>query len=421
MDSNFGPDFVQDVDTGRAGTWTMIYDQGFEIELGDYKFFAFFNFTQKGDDVTSNCGETFTGWYHRKGLLAPRFGCFRAKQIKGDPSVSKQHVYSVDNHKVVSARKNIVFEDNYDMIKTINSVQSSWVAGPATYIKTGTTMEDVRKMTGAKQVHKFRSEARKRHMAMMRPKQTAPVSSDLPKAFDWRNVDGVNYVSPVRDQGNCGSCYSFAATAMYEARLRVQSKRSRTTIFSPQDIVNCGPYSQGCDGGFAYLVSKYGEDYGIASELYIPYTGNQTQCTAKDYSKYARTYTSNYWYVGPDGTKAYYGATTEEGMMRNILEKGPIATSFEVYADFMHYKSGIYSHVAETDKFNAPDPKFVITNHVVLIVGWGEQNGVKYWIVKNSWSEKFGIDGYFWIKKGVDEVGIESEVSSVDIVADYNY
>lgn len=87
-----------------------------------------------------------------------------------------------------------------------------------------------------------------------------------------------------------------------------------------------------------------------------------------------------------------------------LYNGGPIAVSFEVYDDFMTYRGGIYQHTGLKDKFNP----FEITNHAVLAVGWGEEKGIPYWIVKNSWGKQWGEDGYFRIIRGKDECSIES-------------
>ena len=71
----------------------------------------------------------------------------------------------------------------------------------------------------------------------------------LPEEFDWRNVDGKDYLSPIRNQGNCGSCYAFATMAMFESRVRILTNNTKTPVFSTQDIVSCSEYSQGCEGG----------------------------------------------------------------------------------------------------------------------------------------------------------------------------
>ena len=96
----------------------------------------------------------------------------------------------------------------------------------------------------------------------------------------------------------------------------------------------------------------------------------------------------------------------EERMNLALYKNGPMSVSFEVYSDFMHYQGGVYQHTGLRDQFNP----FEITNHAVLLVGWGvdAESGLKYWTVKNSWGESWGEKGYFRIIRGVDEVSIES-------------
>ena len=96
-------------------------------------------------------------------------------------------------------------------------------------------------------------------------------------------------------------------------------------------------------------------------------------------------------------------------MMLALYKNGPIAVSFEVYNDFIHYKSGIYQHTKFADELNRFNP-FDLTNHVVLLVGYGQDpvSGLKYWVVENSWGERWGEDGFFRIIRGTDECGIES-------------
>ena len=81
-----------------------------------------------------------------------------------------------------------------------------------------------------------------------------------------------------------------------------------------------------------------------------------------------------------------------------------MAVAFEVYDDFFNYKGGIYQHTGLRDQVNP----FQLTNHAVTLVGYGEDNGVKFWTVKNSWGETWGESGYFRIRRGVDECAIES-------------
>lgn len=96
-------------------------------------------------------------------------------------------------------------------------------------------------------------------------------------------------------------------------------------------------------------------------------------------------------------------------MRINLVKNGPMAVAFEVYNDFMNYKSGVYHHTGLQDRFNP----FEITNHAVLLVGYGTDMRdpsmpQDYWLVKNSWGTGWGEEGYFRIRRGTDECSIES-------------
>jgi len=100
----------------------------------------------------------------------------------------------------------------------------------------------------------------------------------------------------------------------------------------------------------------------------------------------------------------FYGACNEDLMKLALVKNGPLSVAFEVYDDFMAYKGGIYYHTGLTSRFNP----FQLTNHAVLLVGYGEENNQKYWIVKNSWGTQWGEKGFFRIRRGVNECAIES-------------
>ncbi len=94
-------------------------------------------------------------------------------------------------------------------------------------------------------------------------------------------------------------------------------------------------------------------------------------------------------------------------MKISLVKNGPFAVAFEVYPDFFHYSGGVYKHTGLMDKYNP----FEETNHAVLLVGYGvdsSHSGTKYWIVRNSWGEGWGENGYFRIVRGEDECAIES-------------
>lgn len=279
------------------------------------------------------------------------------------------------------------------MIETINLQQKSWKATAYSWME-GMSHDSLMKMRGG-----IKSKIHSRPTVSPASNLVRRQAEFLPDSWDWRNVSGVNYVPAVRNQGACGSCYAFSATAMVESRIRVATKNDVAVTLSPQDIVSCSDYSQGCEGGFPYLIGgKYAQDFGMVAEECNPYIGKDSTCSEKSCS---RTFVAKYRYVG-----GFYGACNEESMKLSLVQSGPMSVSFEVYPDFMHYSSGVYHHSGLLDKFNP----FELTNHAVLLVGYGTDEETKedYWLVKNSWGTKWGEDGYFRILRGHDECGIES-------------
>jgi len=369
----------------NRGTWTMIYNQGFEIKVAGRSYFAFSMYQKTGTKVVSYCGKTLSGW--SRDVTVRNWACYRA--VKATPVDPKVEVLPLRDTLMSQS-----YKYNKQFVSQINELQDSWVATVYPHYEEKTLHDHTRRNGG--KASSFLGLARAASSNVMRRLQDAM----LPQAWDWRNVSGVNYVSPVRSQGNCGSCYAFASMAALESRVRILTNNEQKPVFSPQDIVGCTKLAQGCDGGFPYLIAgRYGQDQGAVLEECSPYEGKNDVCRTD--SNCLRHYVSNYRYVG-----GYYGACNEMEMKAALVKGGPVVIGFEVYPDFMHYKGGVYHYTGLTDKFNPLE----LTNHAVTLVGYGvdDVTGEKFWTVKNSWGTQWGEDGFFRIRRGNDECAIES-------------
>jgi cathepsin B len=204
----------------------------------------------------------------------------------------------------------------------------------------------------------------------------------------------------VKDQKGCGSCYAFAAAGALSARMCANSGGQYNVDISPQQMVSCNGVD-GCSGGNA--IESYEQMYtaGRVSEWCMPYQG-------KDVSSGGPKCAAD---ACPNGLeflaeKDSLGVISDnvEAIQAEILKNGPVFAAFWVYSDFMYYQSGVYKlsdKAKEAGKTGA---------HAVMMLGWGtdEATGEDYWLLQNSWSDKWGDDGLFKMRRGTDECSIES-------------
>lgn len=195
---------------------------------------------------------------------------------------------------------------------------------------------------------------------------------NAPESLDWRDK---NVVNQIKDQGECGSCWAFSATQAQESAWAL--KKNELLILSEQNLVDCVTKCYGCDGGWSYaaydhvIASQSGQ---FALESDYPYKGVNQKCTY-DSSK-GVSHIEKYVYVEMGN---------ERGLFDKVATYGPASIAIVVTNSFMLYSSGI---------FNDPSCTQSPTNHAVGCVGYGTENGIDYWIVRNSWGKSWGEEGY---------------------------
>ncbi|KAL3884397.1 hypothetical protein ACJMK2_024536 [Sinanodonta woodiana] len=201
------------------------------------------------------------------------------------------------------------------------------------------------------------------------------------REVDWRRK---GYVTPVKDQGSCGSCYAFAATGALEGQHF--RKTGKLVSLSEQNIVDCSfkEYNRGCHGGrrnwsFTYIKNNKGID----TEEAYPYEERVGPCRFRR-SKVGAT----------DRGYVDLPKNDEIALRHAVATIGPISVAIDAGShDFRFYDHGIF------DNPNCSNTKI---NHAVLVVGYGTRDGLDYWIVKNSWGREWGEKGYILMSRNND-------------------
>jgi cathepsin X len=256
-------------------------------------------------------------------------------------------------------------------------------------------------------------------------------ASDLPEAWDWRNINGVNYCSKVMTQQNpavCGSCWAEAATGAISDRYAIATQNKLRVQLAPQSLLNFNERTSGgsCNGGSDYVAYRFMHKYGLVDDTCAPFQGlnwlhgfevaAMTEVEdVRNHQCYICTWSGICTYVSSDKARLYgvdeYGTAKGVAEMKaEIYARGPISCSLNSEApEFDKYRGGIIS-CADSKH---PDCHSKETDHVIVIAGWGvdKKTGTEYWVGRNSYGSQWGEGaggGWFRIRLGVDELGLES-------------
>uniref|UniRef100_A0A1D1YUN4 Vignain n=1 Tax=Anthurium amnicola TaxID=1678845 RepID=A0A1D1YUN4_9ARAE len=202
--------------------------------------------------------------------------------------------------------------------------------------------------------------------------------ADVPPSVDWRQKGAV---TPVKNQGQCGSCWAFSTVVAVEGINQIKTKK--LISLSEQELIDCDTGdNQGCNGGLMdYAFEFIKNNGGITTESNYPYTAADGTCDAVKVNSHV---------VVIDGHEDV-PANDEDALMNSVAQQ-PVSVAIEASGrPFQFYSEGVFTGDCGTE-----------LDHGVAVVGYGAtQDGTKYWIVKNSWGPDWGEKGYVRMERGV--------------------
>jgi C1A family cysteine protease len=208
---------------------------------------------------------------------------------------------------------------------------------------------------------------------------SAPAGIVLPSSVDWRS-NGGNFVSPVKNQGACGSCWAFATTAALESKAMISlNTPGKPPNLSEQIVLSCSGAGS-CDGGYIDQASNFLVNTGTNKETFYPYKAADGYCLNA----------SSIGRIGLMCSWLEFGSSRSFITQGAIYSNGPCCCGMAVYTDFYYYDSGVYHYTGG----------WLEGYHAILAVGYKDNPefpGGGYFIVKNSWGTTWGISGYFKI------------------------
>ena len=235
------------------------------------------------------------------------------------------------------------------------------------------------------------------------PVYTMTARDTIPESFDARvKWPKCNVIKEIKNQGGCGSCWSMASSSVLADRMCIYTDGSVDVSLSPQFMVNCYPNQNGCDGGFGESVWKDLMEIGTVPESCLPFEQSGKTCTGRcgdgmPMPKAAKT--KNLYSPWGNTDKARV-----EAIQREIMEHGPVSASFHVFDDWEEQKKW------PKPVYHRSESAVLKGGHSVRIIGWGTENGEDYWLIANSHGTDFRENGFFKMRRGINECNIEETV-----------
>jgi len=234
-----------------------------------------------------------------------------------------------------------------------------------------------------------------------------PAKNETNSSLDWRTM---NAVTPVKDQGQCGSCWSFSAVQTVESAylLKNPTTKAETFLLSEQEVVSCDKSDAGCNGGDLPSAFEFIQWSGLTTEAKYPYTSGDSgeSGTCELFSPLAGTKPTDYKYATP-GCYTGCNKQDEDAMAASMEEVGPIGVCVNAER-WQNYDGGIMS------RRSCGSHRYSALDHCVQAVGYESiDTDEGYWIVKNSWASDWGEDGYIYLAYGKNTCGVADEAMYV--------
>ncbi|OII77766.1 papain family cysteine protease [Cryptosporidium andersoni] len=423
---------VKDLSGEIIGGWTMVYDEGFQIKIGDKNIFGFIKYSlldekncnpYDGDNELPSgetlCYETdpsklHLGWYYDS-ANKKRACVFGYKSDSENNTLDKlKNLVEVPVKVAIHKGIRSLTTSLQSIAKLYNErIETSWTARNSFsigelafshypyYLHTMNSKKIYRRLFDNKnEVTSFMELSSKTINEMNSDSgifacsvQHEESDIDLPSNFSHGDPFLSSEFEDISlNQGNCGSCYAISSAYILQKRFEIalRNRLGKDEEFpkielSAQSILSCSPFNQGCDGGYPFLVGKQALEIGISSNdcmeyeatdnkecHFSPYIGDyiieKDGCTESE-----RWFAKDYGYIG-----GCYGCSSEESMKREIYHHGPIVVAMHIDPSLLVYEDGIYdvtpkNHAKFCDLPNKQLNGWEYTNHAIVVVGWGEQ------------------------------------------------